>query len=108
MNATHKWTKDEIRALLMTKDAAVERALVVLFERQTTDEQAAAQTRHLNKRGFNATDAEFGTSLVRSIQKYGHLTPRQMTYARRMVRKYAGQIARVANERAASAVAAAQ
>ena len=44
-------------------------------------------------------DAIFGTSLAKSALKYGHLTPKQMPYARKLVIRYAGRLAEVANDK---------
>lgn len=120
-------TKESIRLLLMTNDRAVERALVVLFERQTKDEQAAATTTHLNFVGFNAADAVIGTRFARWLlglndnnEKMYDVKPLShpkaakifkqyleegetvMQRARRLILKYSQQLADIANERASS------
>lgn len=101
-------TKESITKLLETNDKAVCRALVVLFERQTADEQTSAVTKHRNGMGFNGYDAGFGSWLAKQImnweaapdRKYAHPLGRMMIdKARRMVYKYAGQLAEVANVR---------
>ncbi len=94
-------TKESIRALLLSNDRAVERAVVVLTELQTADELASETTKVQNGQGWNARDAKFGTSLAKSVKDWGRLTSRQLVAARRMVLKYAGQLARVANAKAA-------
>jgi hypothetical protein len=107
-----QYTKEIIAALLVNNDKAVYRALIVLFERQTADERDAGETNHLNGMGFNGRDANFGTSLAKQVIRwqdgltnYAHpLTMPQMQAARKMLRKYAGQLAKVANEKAAVAV----
>ncbi len=97
--AEAKWTPERVIALLNTSDEAVERAIVVIYERQTPDEQNHECVKYLNGRGFSAHDVEFGTSLAKGCLKYGHLTAKQMPYARKMTIKYAGQLADEANER---------
>ena len=62
------FTREQIDAILRNNDAAVERAMIVLFERQTEDEQRVANTRHDNNRGFNCTDARAGTRFARWLQ----------------------------------------
>jgi pyruvate/2-oxoglutarate dehydrogenase complex dihydrolipoamide acyltransferase (E2) component len=52
-------TKAGILALLETSQVAVERAILVIQARQTSDEQAAGQTKHVNGRGWSAFDAPF-------------------------------------------------
>jgi len=98
-------TVESIRALLERNNKAVYRALEVLLERQTADEREAGQTNHLNGRGFNGRDANFGTSLAKQIiawntgeSKYSYpLSLKQLEAARRMVYKYAGQLTNIAN-----------
>lgn len=94
-------TREEVTHLLRTNDRAVERALVVLFQRQTADEQAAHDTRHTNGVGFNATDAKFGSNLAQKVLKGWKLTPAQISSARRMIIKYGGQLVAAAEEKAA-------
>ena len=106
------YSKESIAALLVNNDKAVYRALIVLFERQTADERDAGETNHLNGMGFNGRDAGFGTSLAKQVLKWqdgltNYPTPlsmAQMSAARKLLRKYAGQLAKVANEKAAVAV----
>ena len=62
------YTRSDIDALLNRSDAAVERAIVVLFNRQTDDEQSRATTRHHNNRGFASCDARAGTRFARFLQ----------------------------------------
>jgi hypothetical protein len=94
-------TREEVTHLLKTNDRAVERALVVLYQRQTSDEQAVLQTRHTNGVGFNATDAKFGSDLAQKVLKGWRLTPGQIGSARRMLIKYGGQLVAAAEEKAA-------
>jgi len=83
---------EDIKSLLDSNDRAVERAMVVLFERQTADEQASNTTSHKNGRGFNGLDANFGSSLARQVMAGRRLSPKQLQYARKMAHKYAGQL----------------
>jgi hypothetical protein len=61
------YTRPQIDALLRSNDAAVERAIVRLFELQTAGEQRVAHTTHKNDRGFCACDAKAGTRFARWI-----------------------------------------
>ena len=45
-----------------------------------------------NDVGFNGTDAEFGTSLATTFRMHGGLSPKQWTYAVKIVRKYHRQV----------------
>ena len=102
-------TKFEIINLLKTRDVAVARALVVLNERQTADEQVAEATKYNNGRGFTAADARVGTSMAQFYEKRGFLTPKQISYWRRLrkdgkmrIEIYATQLLEIANEKAAA------
>lgn len=76
-------TKPIISDLLLTNDKAVARALVVLNDRQTADEQASKDTRILNGMGFKPCHARMGTSMAQFFQKYGYLSPKQLAYWRK-------------------------
>lgn len=93
--------KATIINILDTNDRAVSRALVVIYERQTADEQASAQTSHRNGMGFNGTDAAFGTSLAQKVLRGWTLSEKQLAAGRRMVKKYWKQLAEAAEQKAA-------
>jgi len=61
------YTRDQINKILITNDSAVERAIIVLFNRQTADEQSTANTNHSNSIGFSACDAKAGTRFARFL-----------------------------------------
>jgi hypothetical protein len=98
----------QIRALLAERNDAVERAVLVIYERQTETEKATQQTRDHNGRGFSAFDAEILSSFAQQIMankwnrpKGQRLTERQMVIARRKMMHYAGQLAQVAEQKEA-------
>lgn len=98
------WTRAAMLDLLDRSNVAVERALLVLYARQTEDERAAGATTEHNGRGFGAVDAELLTSYAQQVetgrkQEGQKLTDRQMVYARKGVKKYVGQLVEVANQR---------
>lgn len=100
-------TKDEIIALLERNDTAIARALVVLNERQTQDEQNSKDTRDHNGRGFRPCDAFMGTSLANFYTAKGFLTPKQLNYFKKKNAKgkmriacYARQLVEIAEEKA--------
>jgi len=104
-------TKEQIVHLLMNNDRAVARALVVLKNRQTADEQTAEQTKYLNGQGFTAADGRVGTSMAKFFERTGYLTPKQLAYWRRTrkdgkprITIYAGQLLEVANQKASGPV----
>lgn len=59
------WTRGDIDDLLRNSDDAVERAIVRLFELQTSDELSATRSKHENAVGFSAADAVAGTRMAR-------------------------------------------
>lgn len=103
-------TKFEIINLLKTRDAAVARALVVLNERQTADEQVQEGTKYQNGRGFRPCHARMGTSMAKFFLRNGYLTPKQINYWRALqkdgkmrIEIYAGQLLEVSSEKARKA-----
>ncbi len=115
-------SKDNIKDLLTEVSPrgnfAIERALIVLFERQTTDEQNAQMTSHKNGRGFASNDAEFYSKMAKKVLtsknergnrlsagEFNALRPRvwrgKMT---RGITKYAGQLVEAAEQKAASRI----
>jgi len=59
------WTRSEIDQLLNDNDIAVMRAIVRLFNLQTSDEVKTSTTKHENSVGFSAADAKAGTRMAR-------------------------------------------
>ena len=106
-------TAIDIRTKIATDNRWLVRAILALYERQTEDEQRAESTDHRNDKGFNAADAPIMSSFAKQILDWRRsddrtyaspLSPRQLAVARRKLPKYAGQLARIAAERAAVAV----
>jgi hypothetical protein len=79
-------TVESIKTLLAMNDRAVGRALVVLNNRQTIDEQQTESTRHSNGRGFNGCDAKIGTSCAKYFLKNGTLSPKQLAFWRKITK----------------------
>lgn len=102
-----EWTKEEIKELLMTNDRAVERALLVLVERQTQDEKRSETTKYHNEMGFAPCDARMMTSMANFVSRGRHLTPKQLAWLRNgkserfpsRICKYAGQILKTMEEK---------
>lgn len=86
---------------ISTDPAWAERAILALYERQTTVEQATHTTREKNGRGFSAFHADYMTSLAKQLLKPGyHLTDKQLNSARKILRHYVGQLVQIADEKA--------
>ena len=93
-------TKNEISAMLMTRDLAVARALVFLYNRQTADEKVSEDVKHRNGMGFTPADARMGCSMAEFYKKNNYMTQKQLDYWRKpnskgvpRICKYAAQIA---------------
>lgn len=96
-------TKEQIIQLLQNNDKAVIRALIVLNERQTEDEQVNEMTKFQNGRGFRPCHARMGTSMAKFYARNQYLTPKQLAYWRVLdktgkmrIAIYAGQLLEVA------------
>ena len=76
-----KWTEDQIRNLLETKDSAVENAIVRLFKLQTASEQNSRHTNTHNGVGFNAADSVAGTHFAQWLLGLNHKN--QQRYAKK-------------------------
>jgi len=93
---TKKQWKIEIQALLDRSPAAVERAIVVIYQNQTDEEQSCDGTIEANGVGFSAFDAEFLSSLARQLIISQQLTDRQLAIARNKMKKYWRQLMEIA------------
>ena len=76
-------TRESIVALLETNDKAVARALVVLYNNQTADEQETNSTHQHNGRGFSGFDADIGTKMAKFYLERGYLTKGQVAVWRK-------------------------
>ncbi len=74
--------REEMITLLEQDKRAVARALVVLTERQTHDEQRAKDTKYRNGRGFRPCHAYKGTDMANFFLRNGYLTDNQINYWR--------------------------
>lgn len=104
-------TGTDIVNLLRTNDKAIARALVVLKNNQTADEQASESTRHHNGMGFRPAHAKIGTSMAKFYERTGYLTPKQIAYWRKEGKQgmrisiYWRQLLAAAHEKAAQKAA---
>jgi len=97
---TKVWTKKLIQKLLDENSEAVERALLAIHDRQTPQEQNGQATLEDNGIGFNAFDAFILSSFTEHIKRSTYpkgkrLSPKQLTVARKKIRKYAGQLLQI-------------
>lgn len=90
---------DEIRGWFDTCDinkmahkSALKRAAQMVLSRQTEREVAMEDTVELNGRGFNGLDGNFGTRIAKWR---GNITVKMASGAKKMLRKYARQLAEI-------------
>jgi len=87
-----------IRENLTESDKWVFRAIEVIYDRQTMDEQMQLTTKETNGIGFTGVDASFLSSLAMQIRNFdaskyrSPLSPKQLAAGRKAIKKYAGQI----------------
>jgi len=89
--------KTQIVAFLSSNNHAVEVAMVGLLARQTVGEQNTSTTIESNGRGFNYTDAEYGTYLAKWVKSGRHLTGKHLAAARRMTCFYWRQVSEMSS-----------
>ena len=94
------WTVEEIREKITNPKNAdwLLRGLLAIWRYQTGREQATQQTKDSNGVGFNAYDAEFLSSMAEKVSCNERLSLYEIRCVRRAMRKYAGQLARIANQ----------
>ena len=97
------WTKTSIQSLILSNPAALKRAIIKIYERQTAEEQCADQTIEHNGIGFNGIDAEIMSSFAKQLMSRGFLSPKQVAIARRKMPKYWNQILQLIEEKAGNA-----
>lgn len=95
-----RYSAQEIAAKIATDDRWLYRALTRIYENQTADEQNAETTKEQNGIGFNAVDAPLLSSIAKQLVVKGWISAKQRELAREKLRKYSGQLARVAKDKA--------
>ena len=107
MTTNKVYDATEIRAKLVSNDKWLVRGILAIYARQTADEKSSQTTKHHNGVGFNGRDAAILSSFAKQILSWQAtenprypqpLSPKQFALARRSMPKYAGQLARIAEE----------
>ena len=91
------WTRTEIDQILKAKDRAVERAVVLLYLRQTTVERTANQALIHNRVGFSANVASLGSGLARIVLAGKPLRELNLRNARIIALRHSKQLVEIAN-----------
>lgn len=92
------WTEAEIVLMLMNNDAAVDKAVLAIYNRQTESEKATQHTQDLNGMGFNGYDARTGSYYAKWILSGRNLSGKHLANARKMMIKYRRQLVEIANK----------
>ena len=87
-----QYTKEYIQAKLSTDIRWIEKAVLVLFSRQTDDEQTQQTTRLENGRGFNSSDSRYLTYVSNYLLGGRHLSGRYLEKVSAKMPKYWRQI----------------
>jgi hypothetical protein len=96
-NQKHVWTKEEIYTNITNYYNWLTAAVLTLYQLQTQEEKQKHITIENNRQGYNGFDAPFMSSLAKWIQSGKPLSEKQQNAARRVLRKYAGQLTKIAN-----------
>lgn len=87
------WDRDAILTLLDRNPTAVYRALLLIYNKQTYNEQRIERTEEHNKIGFNACDAKVLTDIAKRCKSYGRFaSDRQMQFVKKRISKYWKQL----------------
>lgn len=91
------WTREEVKDQILTNDRWVERAIVAIYTRQTSHEQAIGSTTVHNGVGFAHCHASLGSYYARWIKSGKTLSGHHVAKARKMALRYVGQLTKIAN-----------
>lgn len=96
------WTEQDIIELLNQEGdkgaAAVTRAVIAIYQRQTADEKLVGDTRVHNNIGFNGADAKYlSFCATYAIRTKKNLNGKHLDKARTKIVKYRKQLLEIAN-----------
>jgi len=99
MATPNKELRASILHQLSINPKLVERAMVVLYEAQTMDEQNSSTTVYQNGKGFNAYSARLGTYYAKYIMSGQRLTGVHLNRARKIAMKHVKQLVELAEKK---------
>ena len=99
LNQKYMYTKEEIQHNLSTNPKWIERSLIVLYERQTYDEQHSGETTSLNGIGFNSSDSRYLSYCSRWLLQGKHLNQKHLEKCGGKLKKYWKQIDTIIKEK---------
>lgn len=92
------YTVQMIRTLLQQDEAFLYKALLLLFERQTQDEQDVLITKHRNGAGFSSADGTALSMYAVTVKNGGKLYDERLIDCRDRILKYAKQLHELGDE----------
>ena len=95
-----EYTKEDFRVKLREDGRWIRRGVLVLFNRQTSSEQAVGRTHVRNGRGFTAFDAPLMTRVAKAFQAKQQVSRDDWIQLKKRMPKYAGQLFRIAQMKA--------
>ena len=102
------YTKEQVAEQLKVNDAWLFKGVLAIYAKQTASEQCAGQTQENNGVGFNGVDSPILSAFAEQIKTWNATAParrrfntplsvKQTSIARRLMVKYSGQLAEIAN-----------
>lgn len=92
-----KWKKEDIKSILESRDEAILKGMLRIFDCQTEDEKHTDDTHVNNGIGFTGADAFILSKFSKFFNDRKYLTEKQFAIAKKRMIKYAGQLAKIAN-----------
>jgi len=96
---TKKAKKEYLRNKLATNRTWAERGLMLIYGKQTSDEQTQGDTKYDNKIGFSGAHAEIMSSFAKWVEADRDLTDKQLKIVFKIIPKYWKQIMGECNEK---------
>ena len=93
------YTKEQIQDNLRSNPRWIQRSLVVLYQRQTQDEQTTGKTRVFNNVGFNGPDSGYLSYCSRWVLSGRNLNEKHLQKCGSRLPKYWRQIQSLIQER---------
>lgn len=87
--------KEYIKKMVTSNPRWAERAVTVLYQRQTEDEQLVQTTVHENGMGFSGIDATILSSFAQQLAQGRRLSPKQLDVCYKRLGKYARQLLQI-------------
>jgi hypothetical protein len=84
---------------IIENDKWLYRAILALFNKQTSDEKRIGDTKYRNNVGFSGADARLLTYYANYIIRFGQLNEYHKKIARNKILKYSNQLVKISEEK---------